>query len=342
MSVSTQPPAPHVPQPAKTKRPSKPLLAVLVVGGALVLAAILIVPLVRPGDDRSQPQASDLVTQYLTALSEGDASTARSLVSLGLNSDDSLLSDEVLQESLELTPISDIVVEENSSTDGSTEVPATFRLGDREMSTTFEVHDLSDEGRLITNGTFSVELPYLQGLEPTVNGASVGRMVTVFPGSYRIDLGRQEFTLPEDIVTISGPKDSVAVTQLRPKLSDEGLESFRELVRNSLEECIAMTTLSTPCGMDLTNVSLPAGHTPVENSVKRQLTPDGDKALDALDAEIDDQQPTLVTARGGINVEMNFTAEKDGVDVPYRNMTGSGLKKPSVDFTAGEPTVRWD
>lgn len=342
MSDSTHPPAPPVPQSATTKRPSKTLLAAFIVGGALVLAVILILLLVRPGDDRSQPQASDLVTQYLTALSAGDATTARSLVSLGLNSDDSLLSDEVLQDSLELAPISDIVVEENSSTDGSAEVPATFMLGDREVSMTFEVHDLSDEGRLITNGTFSAELPYLQGLEPTVNGASVGRMVTVFPGRYRIDLGRQEFTLPEDTVTIAGAKDSVAVTQLRPELSNEGLESFRELVQDSLEECIAMTTLSTPCGMDLTNVSLPAGHAPVENSVKRQLTPDGDKALDTLDAEIDDQQPTLVTARGGIDVELNFTAEKDGVNVPYRNMMGSGLKKPSVDFAAGEPVVKWD
>lgn len=329
--------------PPRSRSSRTAILALLIGGGALVviLVVVLVVRLSTPSAD--EPPASELAEKYLRALAEGDADTALSLVSIGLSGNENHLTNEVLSASLSKAPVESIAVEEVTSTSGSAEVPVAFTIGGQPVAQTLTIHDMKDEGRRITNGVYSVELPTLQGLEPSVNGVPAGANFTVFPGSYAIELGVDEFSLPKDAqqVTIASSEQSIAVTQVRPELSEDGLKEFRSLIRSSFEECLAMTDLSTPCGMDITDVNLPAGYTPVPDSVKRTLTPEGDKKLGELEAKFDSMNPTVVSGLGGINVDITFEADKGGTRVPYETFGPTGQKQPSVDFGTDAPKVEW-
>lgn len=339
-------PQPNAAPPSSRKGPSRRALLWLIGCGVVLLALVIALAVNLSGASKpARPAASDLVKAYLTALADGDAETALSLVTLGPNKTDTLLTHEMLAASLKLAPISEVSVKETPSTSGVIDVPATFTLGDRAVAHVFRVADISDEGWRVTNGTFLVELPYLQGLAPTVNGVEAsGGIITLFPGGYQLGLGQRSFTLPESKEAILAVEtaDFRELSAAQPQLTDEAQSEFRSLVRASLEECNSLKTLTTPCGMELNDVRLPADHFPVEGSVTRTLTPEGSAALDALKPTGKGRQrSTVVSATPAIGVDMTFKAEKNGVQVPYRKF-GSVPNTPTVDFAAADPVVVWE
>jgi hypothetical protein len=338
------PPGAYPAAPAAPKKPMSKGLLFGIIGGAaalvLLIAAVIIVPsLLRA----AAPTASEAVEKYLTALSEGDAETALTFVET--YADDSLLTDEVLAASLELAPITDIVVEESEdASEYEATVSASFAVGEETIEREFTAYNSSDDQWLISDGLVMATLSNFEGLDLTVNGAEPADSSTsLFPGAYQLALGYEEFALDSDTdtFTLTTDADSELFWDIYPVLTDDGAATFRSLVRAAIEECVAMKTLSTPCGMDITDIDL-SGSTPVDGTVTRTITSEGQATLDSMTAEVDYSTPTLVSTYDTPDVDMTLQGTKDGVTSEYEVWFGGYMDTPSVDFAQETPTVTWD
>jgi hypothetical protein len=322
------------------KKASKGLLWGLIGGGAaLVIVAILVVALlVVPALTRSSATAADTVKAYLTAVSKGDAKTA--LGYLESVPDKKLLTDSVLKASDKLGGVSHITVKKGGEGKYSGAVAASFEVGGRTVSTTYEVYKVKDAWK-ITNGVTPISLDSLRGLDATFNGVPTADITDayVFPGTYQIALDSKYFSIDgESTFAIASYDDASALSDGRTKLNDAGVSQFRSLVRSAVETCVAMKTLATPCGMDITAIDL-SGASPVEGTVTRTLTADGSAALDALQPESNGSSPTVVSAYDSIPVDMSLQGS-DGQT--YTVTFGGYLETPTVDFGTPNPQVTWE
>jgi hypothetical protein len=315
-----------------------------IIGGAaalvLLIAAVVVVPSLLRG---AAPTASDAVEKYLTALSEGDAETA--LTFIETFADTSLLTDEVLTASQELAPISDIVVEEQSEDASRYEavVSATFTLGGETVEREFNAYS-SDDSWVISDGVILATLSNFADLAPTVNGATPADPEPVlFPGAYQIALGYEEFALDSDTdtFTLTTDADSEQFWDIYPVLTDEGAATFRSLVRAAIEECVAMKTLATPCGMDLTGIDL-AGSTPVEGTVTRTIPSDEWSTFDSVVPEVDYSTPSIVSTYETPNVDMTLQGDSGGTTSEFEVWLGGYMDTPSIDFSEETPMVTWE
>lgn len=333
--------------PGAAPAPRKPLSKGAlfgIIGGAvavvLIIAAAIIVPALLRGPAIT---ASDVVEDYLTALSEGDAEAALEYVDT--YGDDALLTDEVLAASLELGAIDDIEVEEVSDSDEfETSVPVTFTIGGEEVSREFLVYNYTgdDEEWHIADALISVSGFYgFEGLGLTVNGAEAPENAAVFPGTYELALGVEQFAIEGDTATfvVTSDADAEALWDLRPAITEEGAAQFRSLVRASVEECVAMNTLTTPCGLDLTGIDLD-GATPVDGTVTRTITAEGQATLDSLTAEV--SSGSIVTSYDSVDVEMTLQGDQGGSRLDFEVLFGGYLNSPTVDFAAETPVVTWE
>ncbi len=342
--VGGYPPGAYSAAPAAPKKPMSKGLLFGIIGGAAVLvlliAAAIIVPNLLRG---AAPTASDAVEKYLTALSEGDAEAAITFVET--YADDSLLTDEVLGASLELAPITDIVVEESEdASEYEATVSASFAVGGETVERDFTAYNSSEDGWLISDGLVMATLSNFDGLGLTVNGVEPADSSTsLFPGAYQLALGYEQFALDSDTdtFTLSTDADSELFWDIYPVLTDDGAATFRSLVRTAIEECVAMKTLTTPCGMDITDIDL-SGYTPVDGSVTRTITGDGQATLDSMLPEVDYSTPTLVSTYDTPDVDMTLQGTKDGTTSEFEVLFGGYMDTPSVDFAQETPTVTWD
>ena len=327
--------------PQPPKKTSKGLLWGLIGGGAAVLlVAILVVALlVVPAITRSSVTAADTVKAYLTAVSKGDAKTA--LGYLEGVPDKALLTDAVLKESNKLAPISRISVAKGGEGKSTATVIASYRIGDKTVSSVaYEAYRIKDAWK-IANGVNPVSLDALRGLDATFNGVPTTGITNayVFPGAYEIALDSKYFSIDGDSTfTIASPEDASALYDVRATLNDAGVSAYRSLVRTAVEGCVAMKTLATPCGMDITAIDL-SGASPVEGTVTRTLTADGSAALDNLEPESSGSSPTVVSSYDSVSVDMTLQGS-DGQT--YTVTFGGYLDTPTVDFGAATPTVTWE
>ena len=322
------------------KKTSKGLIWGLIGGGVAVLIVLILIValLVVPAITRSSVTAADSVKAYLTAVSKGDAKTA--LGYLEGVPDKKLLTDEVLKASDKLGGVSHISVAKGSESKYSGSVRATFEVGDRSVSTTYEVYKVKDTWK-IANGVTPISLDALRGLDATFNGVSADGITDayVFPGSYEIELNSKYFSIDGDSTfTIASSDDASELYDVSTKLNDAGVSEFRSLVRSAVESCVALKTLSTPCGMDITGIDL-SGATAVEGTVTRTLTADGSAALDTLEPESNGSSPTVVSAYDSIPVDMSLQGS-DGQT--YTVTFGGYLDTPTVDFGKADPQVTWE
>ncbi|GAA4488073.1 hypothetical protein [Microbacterium panaciterrae] len=331
---------PYPGQPGEPRKSSKGLLWGLIGGGVVVLIAIVLIValLVVPAITRSSATAADAVKGYLTAVSHSDAKTA--LGYLESAPDTTLLTDAVLKESNKLAPLGHIAVKQARSSSSSSEVAATFTLGDKKVVTTYGLYKTKDAWKL-ADGVQPISLSTLKGLDATINGVSTAKLDQpyVFPGTYALSLASKYFSFSGDSTfTIATENDTSALYDVKVALNDAGTTEYRSLVRASVEVCVAMKTLATPCGMDITSIDL-SGATPVEGSVTRTLTAEGSAALNALQPEVSGSTPTVVTSYDSVSVDMSLQGS-DGQT--YTVTSGGYLDTPKVDFAAAVPKVVWE
>ncbi|MFJ2369104.1 hypothetical protein [Microbacterium sp. NPDC087665] len=339
------------------KLPTGALIGVIAGGiiAALVLAAVIIIPLANRGGgasgDSSAPESStpeEFVEGYLNAVAEGDADAAITYLDTSSYSTD-LLTDEVLKSSLELGPIDDIEVGEATAGDYThVIVPATFTIGGEEVTREFEMYQSEYNGDItMYNGAARVANFGFGDIGLTVNGVEVPDDALVFPGTYELNTALEEFTIEgETTLVFADEKSEEALLYLRPELSDAGVAAYRELVTTSLRECLAMKTLSTPCGLDVTSVEHD-GYVAVDGTVTRVLSTQGETALAGLTGKVVDR--AVVSKFGTLSVDMtlegqNAAGQRSQIKVSWGAQTlwGSQMLAPKVDFAAETPTVVWE
>jgi hypothetical protein len=318
------------------------IVAVLVAFGGGYAVRAVTTPAATEALGQQQPleAAPELVQTYLEALAAGDAETARSIT--GASESETMLSSEVLKQSNELAPMSAISVGEAAANGDEAEVSASFALGEATMDRTFRLRNTS-AGWQLADGLVPLSVPALAGFGAQINGAELsGTEVRVFPGMYRLALGSSAFTLGADAETvmITDAEQALAVRQLQPKLTDDASAKYVELVRASLNECLALTDLATPCGLDV-SARLKDGATPVEGTAKRSLDSEGEAALDALVIQMDPAAAGTVFSILNIQVKTRLEAENNGSRVSGELLYGGQLLSPRVDFTAETPVVVW-
>jgi hypothetical protein len=328
--------------PAPKKPMSKGLLFGLIGGGAVVvlaIAAAVIVPIVtRP----AKPSASEYVEQYLTALADGDAETAITYVEN--YGEDDLLTADVLKESLKLGKIDKIKVGKETEGDyGDTQVPVTFTIGDTKVERTFDVNPSYDGTELtIVDGLVSFSGLYgFEGLGLTVNGAEAPTdSVYVFPGTYQLAVGPEEFAIEgESTLVVASDDDTEALYEVKPILSEAGTASFREMVKASFAECLAMKTLDTPCGMNTSTMSQD-GYTPVDGTVTRTIDAENQSKLDNLEPYVSER--AIVTTYDYWSVDITLEASNGSSTEPFEVLFGGEVLTPKVDFSAEKPSVVWE
>jgi hypothetical protein len=300
-----------------------------------------------PGAGGSGGDAGDspsvVVTDYLTAVSEGDAETALSLIS-DEPEDDTLLTDDVLAASAELGAITDITILNEVTDNGSSIVTTSYSIGGSSVDTEFSVLDYDDDGVWEINGGLAyLPLGQFDGLDVTVNGQPAeGDDLQVFPGTYELATPLPNFTIAgTPTVVVTDPYSTADFSDTTAELSEAGLAQFRSLVRAAVDACVASTSLVAGCGLDL-QPTLDDGTQLTDGTIKRTLPADTITTLDSLEATLSYDNPTLAQGDyvGSIDVEAPCT--QNGQTGVCSLLFGPSLATPSVDMAAENPTVLWD
>ncbi len=330
-SGGAQPPA---------KKSKLPLLIGGGVAGVLVLAlvAVLVVPrLVGSNSERARKLAED----YLTALSAGKATEARGMLE-SAPSDTSLLTDEVLAESVKKAPITEVKASAPTSTTRDSSaftVPVTYKIGSKQVTDSVKVV-VNDAKLSVREGTVTLSLPSdVKGLTVLVNGVKPGDSPAVFPGTYTVTTQEKYFTFGEKGTVVV---ESTALNRVRftgsPSLSEEGTTIFREKIIAAAEECLKSTQLKAGCGLDVPNVV--SGKTMKEGSVTRSLSAEGRATLESLEPQLGSSRAYVVTVKGSMPaVETRVEATDGGSGT----VTGGAARfdKPSIDFSKEDLPITW-
>lgn len=378
MSDATQPPAPEPTPPtndpyaipSSTDRPEEQpagarpgkglgtgaLIGIVGGGIALLVVVISIVMVLVIGQSRAPATAGGAagtgaqsglgpaaVTEaFLQAVAASDAETALSYVETP-PTDEALLTDEALAASNALAPIADITVTEPADASFSTEVTASYTIGGKPVTVDFRVSEYDSKGTWrVGNGIAEVDLSRFDGLDIEMNGETVGAKAEVFPGTYELSTSTPNFTLSgATTLTVSNGYDFPSLSDLDVTLSDEGLALFRSTVKDAANACLASKSLVAGCGLDIPE-SLSDGSRPVDGSLTRSLSAEGQAKLDSLEPQAAYGAPLQV--RGDYIGVVSVTAEfdVDGSRVTGDLVFGPSLGSPFVDFTSGSPVLTWD
>jgi hypothetical protein len=242
---------------------------ILIIVGAASLAVILMAvfavvvatrgwPSANPGGARGQqtnpaqsnaphdtPRPSDAVSAYLQALAAGDAVTALSYAA-GPAPKGDLLTDEVLAESLNRAPLTEInvpVVEDQ----GATSVSATYTLGKSAISESFDVVKVADAWKL-SRAIKDLDLGFIVGgpVPVKINGVKVDEdSVAVLPGSYAFTTG-----LPyvgygsKNVVLVKSPYVEADTYRIQSQLTNSGEKAVRSAAEKSFNECLNAHSLT--------------------------------------------------------------------------------------------------
>lgn len=359
------PGSPYSPAPQKRGLSTGAIVGI-VVGGVALLTAIMLVlgfalfgNLFRasfpPASVEADPEAAAIavttVEDYLAALADGDAEAAKKF--LGPTADSPLLTDEVAKRSVELAPITNISVDPDPVATYSSsefEVEAAFSVDGRTVERTFNVFGYGDGDVEIIDGTEMISTyGTFEHFDATVNGVPFPKThATVFPGTYEFDLGNDAFVLEVEggtitdtgtIVRLVEYDDATMFYSLRLQLAPESLKTFRSLVRESLDECLAMTTDSTPCGMDVPKQGDDLG-TPIDGTAQRSLPEDADGILRALEPSASIDNPLVMRAMQYVPFDLTVEVEANGKRSTER-VYDTNMLRPSVDFGSETLEVTW-
>ncbi|MHA3684587.1 hypothetical protein ACXR2W_10060 [Leucobacter sp. HY1908] len=337
-----------------------------IVGGAIALIILLVVgglfafrALSGPadsGDSAGSASSSEgkaikraktpdgTIEQFLNALAEGDANTARKLAG-GATSDD-LLSDEALAAQLKVAPITAIEVDPvvDEPNDYEATVTASFDIGDTTVTRDFKLWNSRDSWE-ISDALVSFSLDAFKGLEPQVNGIEVRPSTSqkAFPGAYQISLGLEQFELDSKVDTfvLGDRNDADAMYSLKPRLTEAATEEYRTLVAAALTKCLESTTFTTDCGLEVSQ-ELSGGEKVIDGTIVRTIGTEGEAKLKRLEPTTSYSAPTVVSTYDYITVTTTAQVDNNGTTEEGTLYGGGMMLTPTVDFAEAKPKVTWE
>ena len=287
--------------------------------------------------------AKTVATNYLTAISEGRAEDAKKLLH-SISYDDSLLTDKVLKDSLTRAPITDINVGEPTGEYSTFDVSVTYKVGGESASDKYKVSTGSEK---ILTSIPSVGLYSLKGVDITVNGVkakSGESRHAVFPGSYVIASANKYFEVEGNTtVVVTTGKDSASPSDLKLKVSQAGIDLFREKVVAEAKACLASKALDPGCNMAISG-TLSDGSTVADGSLTRSQDPENASKLENVVPEPGLSVPTIISANDLGSIKISGTCTKSGRTGECTLWGfGKGIRFPKVSLNVAEenPKVIW-
>ena len=287
--------------------------------------------------------AKTIATNYLTAISEGRATDAKKLL-YSISDDDSLLTDEVLKDSLTRAPITDINVGEPTGEYSSFDVSVTYKVGDELASDEYKVS--TGSGKILTSLP-SLRLYSLKGVDITVNGvkAKSGESShAVFPGSYVVASANKYLEVDGNTtVVVTSGKDHTSSSDLKLKVSQAGIDLFREKVVAEAKACLASKALDPGCNIAI-NATTQNGGTVAEGSVTRTQNSENDAKLENAVPKPGTSVPTIISARDLGEIQVTATCTDSRGSGPCKLLSGKGARFPTASLNVAEenPKVTWE
>jgi hypothetical protein len=331
----------------------------LIGGGALAVLLVIVliaVAIVRGGNNEaagpggngggggaSAPAASkpsDVVKSYLDALAAGDAEAALGLMS-DAPSDTSLLTNEVLQASIDIAPITEVSVPEVTD-EYAYSVQASYKMGDKAVNAEYRV-DNSSGSWLMQDAYYELNVgSSSKGLPLTLNGQPVeADELYIFPGSYELDTTQEYLSLGDDAsFMVQHPDDYEATPQIEVALDSSGQEMYSKKVNASAVKCLTSKKLKAGCGLDV-----PAednGYKIKDGSVDRTADSTTKSELKNVQGRVGYDTPTVIELDGYLgSVDTTAKASKDGRSTTVK-FYGSSFGKPTIDLEDEDLAVVWE
>ncbi len=211
---------PHVTPPRKA-RPGR--IIAIVTGSLLLAGAAGALALTA-----SQPvRATHTAQKYLNAVSEGRADDALSLVNADEITDASLLTDEVLADSMTRAPLTNIVAGKAiDDGHGHLIVPVSYILGSTPVVDELQINK-SPGVQTITMATRTISFD--DNLELTVNGAEPATTSPdAFPGSYVLEPAHEYLTFNDGPLLVTKANNNKGYSNLDLVVTEAGIAMFRE------------------------------------------------------------------------------------------------------------------
>lgn len=327
----------------------------IVGGGLAVIVAIAVVvalAIVPKGSGAADADAAivveqssdpaDVARQFMSALAKSDAKTALRYVDNVTSTE--YLTNKILAGSNKVAPLTKVTVGKVlKPNDYDVKIPVSYRIGDRSLSTTLNLFKSSSKGWRVQNSTVSLYVDPFVPLGLTLNGVAItGKSVRVFPGAYEMKLTNENFAIEGESTIVAEFGETPSMYETKPTLSEAGLATFRDLIKKDVDACLASASIDPGCGIRPARQSSD-GTTLVDGSLSRTLDASGLAKLSTLEARPSVSNPLLVEAGliGG-SIETTGQCLKDGRQFPCQLMFGgTGLGKPTVDFSAETPVLRW-
>lgn len=294
--------------------------------------------------------ADAAVEGYLTALAAGDFDEAFSYVQEDPRS--GLLTDELLNESLELAPISNIDVEplDADPEDYSDYVSYTYTVGDQDFSGELHVvHSLTDDQWIIGGTAVTTQLSALDpgSLDFSVNGETVPSQGgdVLYGLAYHLDVEHENFMLSstdDDGVLITDDNWFSFSTQ-DIVLTEEAEEQWRAAILEEAEACLESTTYEAGCGLDMPEEI--SGDQVIDGTIERVASTSTQQTLQNLTPRMDYSNPNLVTAEEHISgLEVFYDCSGPQGEGQCELLTGDARQfdSPLVDMAAEELEVVWE
>ena len=324
----------------------------VVVALVLVLSGVFSNKTAAGGDSSELPAdpkeaAKAVVTNYLTAVSEGRAEDAKKfLSSSSVTSDASLLTDEVLKDSLTRAPITEITVGEITTEYSSQKVPVTYKVAGEPASEEYTVG--SSENKIFSSLPTLGGLYMLKGVDLTVNGVAVKSSEmnrSVFPGSYVVASANKYLeVVGENTILITSSKNDTPSSNLKLKVSQAGIDLFREKVIPEAKACLASTNLDPGCNMAI-SATLNDGTTLTEGSITRTQDSENAYKLENVVPEPGSSVPTIISARDMGSVSLSATCTDSSGTGPctlWGFGKGSRFPKATLNVAEDDPKVVWE
>ena len=182
---------------------------------------------------------SDAVVGYLTALASGNAQQALAY-GQSLPTESSVLTDKALSAALKEAPLTAIEV---PPVDGDNEaaVEASYKLGKRSVTETFDVVKQEDAWKLRrVAAEVDLELVRSGGVPLLINGTKVSSdLISLFPGSYEISTGRKYSDYgTESTILITSPSGFPDTSRLGVRINAKGKAAAVAAAKKSYTKCL--------------------------------------------------------------------------------------------------------
>ena len=188
----------------------------------------------------------------------------------------------------------------------------------------------------------------LKGVDLTVNGVTVKSSETnrsAFPGSYVVASANKYLEVEgENTILITSSKNDTPSSDLKLKVSQAGIDLFREKVIPEAKACLASTNLDPGCNMAISG-TLRDGTTLVEGSITRTQDSENAYKLENVVPEPGSSVPTIISARDMGSVSLSATCTDSNGTEPcdlWGFGKGSRFPKATLNVAEDDPKVVWE